>query len=50
MRYNRDGILDVTAFDVSSGKSATATIVRDTGADPATRVASAEAVRSARVE
>jgi molecular chaperone DnaK len=50
MRYNRDGILEVTAFDVGSGTGATATIARDSGADPAGNASAVEAVRSLRVE
>jgi molecular chaperone DnaK len=50
MHYNRDGILEVTAFDISSGQSATATIVRDTGADPAATTAADNAVKAAHIE
>lgn len=50
MRYNRDGILEVTAFDVGSGKSASATMVRESVADPAAGASAAEAVRTAHVE
>jgi molecular chaperone DnaK len=50
MRYNRDGILEVTAFDVGSGKSTSATIARESVADPAASACAAEAVRAAHVE
>ena len=50
MRYNRDGILEVTAFDVASGHGATATIARDTGGDPTAGQVALEAVKAVRIE
>jgi len=50
MRYNRDGILEVTASDVSSGKSATATVARLAGSPSAGMDEAAESVRRLRVE
>jgi molecular chaperone DnaK len=51
MRYNEQGILEVTAFDVRSGRTATADISRNTdAADQAAWAAATEAVRKAHIE
>lgn len=50
MRYNRDGILEVTAVDVNSGKTAAVTVARSGTASASNQDEAAESVRTIRVE